>query len=251
MENPFKNDLDFLFDKIITSLHNYQRLNTILLKEIAKYETDESIYLKKNELVIEDWSDEDSSKWSKYFSTKISVVSRKENYESDIRSILSREFSFGFSQCYESFETYLKNIIMIKNSLEIKSGKDVIPHSREKLRGYESLFKLLKKSGGSHFKKFSESNHKNFDFKILFIIHTEVRHAITHSGSILDGEKFPVNPEYSILFNYLFPNNKLDRKKIQLDFDEPTLDRNLIILAEFAFQIYKIFSLEEKLEWEG
>ena len=250
MKNPFKNDLDFLFDKIITSLHNYQRLNTILLKDISKYENEESIYLKRNELVIEDWSDEDSSKWSKYFSTKISKVSEKENYEFDIQSILSREFSFGFSQCYESFESYLKNILMIKNSLEIKSGKDIIPYSREELRGYDSLFKLIRKSGGNHFKKLSKSNHKNLDFKILFNIHTEIRHAITHCGSVLDGKKFPDNPEYTKLFNYLFPNNKLDRKKIQLEFDEPTLDRNLIILAEFAFQIYKIFSLEENLDWE-
>ena len=44
--------------------------------------------------------------------------------------------------------------------------------------------------------------------------------------------------------------NKLENEIIQLKFDYKSIDKLLIYLAEFGFQIFKILSEEDNYEWK-
>ena len=55
---------------------------------------------------------------------------------------------------------------------------------------------------------------------------------------------------YKVLFEHLFPLNKLAGEVVPLAFDYKSLDRLLIYLAEFGYQMFKILSEEENYDWK-
>ena len=118
------------------------------------------------------------------------------------------------------------------------------------LKGGDTIFELVKKAGGSRFKEYSQTNCHNFKFKEIFTIFAEVRHAITHSQGQLEVLKLSLSEYHNSLFVFLFPLNELKGDIIHLKLDYKTLDRLFIILAEFGFQMFKIFSKEENYDWK-
>jgi hypothetical protein len=253
MINPYKKNLDNFFETIIDFKHTSKRLNTVLLNDVKKYTTEGANYFSGTSLVIGDWSGPTDNGWKLNFHTGIQKSTFKENYSNEIEKVLSREFGLAYSQCFEAFETLLKDLISVK-ILSDEKFREGLPankdYSRECLRGGGDIFKLVKKAGGKRFKNYSNKNNNNFRFGETFKVFSEIRHAITHSQGILNSSKIPQGKYYQVLFEHLLPLNKLDEDTIQLKFDNKTLDRLLIYLSEFGYQIFKILSEEDNYEWK-
>jgi hypothetical protein len=278
MTNPYKPYLLSFFETITDFKHNSNRLNKVLLKDVERYTAEGAIYSSGTALIIGDWTGSTDNGWKLPFHTGIDKWTEKESYAKEIKNLLSRELGLSFAQCYEALETLLKDFANVKiisdetfrNSLStekyysrnsLKGCNDIFDlikkvgatrfkeYSRSSLKGGNDIFDLIKKAGATRFKEYSKKNNNNFQFKEIFIIFSEVRHAITHSQGKLETSKIPKAKYYKELFEHLLPLNKLNAESISLKFEYKTLDHLLIYLAEFGFQIFKILSEEDNYEW--
>jgi hypothetical protein len=253
MTNPYKIHLTTFFETITDFKHTSNRLNKVLLKDVEKYSAEGATYLSATSLIIGDWTGPTDNGWKLNYHTGVNKITFKENYSNEIDKVLSREFGLAYAQCYEALETLLKDIIYIKINTD-KAFKNSLPEnkdfSRHCLKGGDDIFKLIKKAGKRRFQNYSKKNNTNFKFKEIFKIFSELRHAITHSQGILKTSKIPNNNYYKSLFEYLLPLNEIKEETILLKFKYKTLDRLLIYLTEFGYQIFKILSEEDNYEWK-
>lgn len=253
MKNPYKIHLNNFFEIITDFRHSSNRLNKVLLNDVKKYTSENSKYSSVTSLIIGDWTSQTDNGWKLSYHTGVNKITLKENYSSEINRVLSRQFGFAFSQCYEALETLLKDMVFIKINTD-KAFKISLPksknYSRHHLRGGDDIFKLIKKAGGTKFQNYSKKNNSNFKFKEIYKILSEVRHALTHSKGVLKTSKIPKDDYYQRLFEHLFPLNKLNKETVQLKFDFKVLNQLLVYLAEFGFQIFKILSEEDNYEWK-
>lgn len=253
MTNPYRIHLTNFFETITDFKHTADRLNKVLLKDVETYTAEGAKYFSGTALVIGDWTGPTDNGWKLNFHTGVRKSTFKENYANEIEKVLSREFGLAFAQCYEAFETLLKDFAYVKiasnktfrNSLTNKKF-----YTRGNLRGGDTIFELIKKAGGSRFKRYSENNNNNFKFKEVFTVFTEVRHSLTHSQGKLKVSTIPNNKYYLELFEHLFPFNRLQGETVHLLFNYKALDRLLIYLAEFGYQIFKILSEEDQYDWK-
>lgn len=253
MKNIYRGNLDLYFETITDFKHSANRLNKVLLNDVEKYKTEKSIYSSMTALVIGDWTGQTENGWKLPFHTGIGKITEKENYPVEINNMLSREFCLAFSQCYEALEKFLKDCVdsKIQNNAEYKKRIGFNEnYSRKELKGGDNIYKLIKKAGGKRLINYSKNNNNNFKFKEIFTIFSEVRHCVTHNKGCLEVSKIPNDKYYKNLFEFLFNKNKLEGKTILIEFDIKLLNKSLIYLAEFGFQIYKILSEEDNYEWE-
>lgn len=251
MINPYKIHLSSFFETIIDFNHTANRYNKVILEDVKKYTAEGATYFSGSRLIIGDWTGPSDNGWKITFNTGIKKSVFKENYASEIENVLSREFGLAFCQCYEAFETLLKDFVYLKIQNDQKFKENLKKEfTRENLRGGEEIFKLIKKASGNRFKKYSKSTNNNFKFSQLFRILSEVRHAITHSKGRLETLKVKKDNYYIELFEHLFPLNKLENEYVQIKFDYKILYKLLICLSEFGYQIFKILSEEDKYDWK-
>ena len=253
MKNPYKIHLTKFFEIVTDFKHTSNRLNKVLLNDVKKYTSEDSKYFSGTSLVIGDWTGPTDNGWKINYHTGVNKTTFKENYSNEINRVLSREFGFAFSQCYEALEALLKDLVFIKINTD-EAFKNSLPkntdYSRHRLKGGEDIFKLIKKAGGTRFQNYSKKNNTNFKFKETFRIFSEVRHAITHSQGVLKTSKIPNNDYYKRLFEHLLPLNELNEETVHLKFNHKTLNQLLVYLAEFGYQIFKIFSEEDRYDWK-
>lgn len=253
MKNPYRIHLNSYFETIIDFKHTANRLNSVLLKDVEIFTDEKAIFFSGSALVISDWSGSTDKGWEKNFHTGILKSTMKEQYASEINSVLSREFGMMFAQCFEALERFLKNIAREKGKVD-QVFRNLMLHadysSQGRLKGGVAIFNLIKIAGGFRFKEYSQKNNHNFKFKEVFTVFAEIRHVITHSQANLRVDKIPATHYYKNLFEHMLPLNNLTGDKITLLFDYKTIDRLLIYLAEFGYQIFKILSEEENYEWE-
>lgn len=253
MTNPYKYHLTSFFETITEFKHTSNRLNNVLLKDVEKYTADGAHFFSATSLVIGDWTGPTDNGWKLPFHSGVHRLTEKENYSNEIENLLSREFGLTFAQSFEAFETLLKDFVDSKINTDtsfkesLSEDKD---YSRSALRGGEEIFKLIKKAGGERFKKYSKQNNNNFRFTETFKVFLEVRHAITHSQGKIKTSKIPKDNYYEKLFEHMLPLNKLEGETVQLKFEFRTLDRLLIFISEFGFQIFKILSENDNYEWK-
>ena len=114
----------------------------------------------------------------------------------------------------------------------------------------ENLFKLIKKACGPNFEIYSKNNNNNLRFKELWTVLSECRHAITHSQAVINLNKINKTEYHKKIFDYLFLSTVLRDNNITIELDYSSLDHLLKIVSEFAFQIYKLLSQSENLDWE-
>ncbi|MBQ0737253.1 hypothetical protein [Aquimarina celericrescens] len=253
MTNPYKIHLSTFFESITDFKHKSNRLNKVLREDVKKYTADGAKYFSATSLVIGDWTGPTDNGWKLPFHSGINKITEKENYAHEVENLLSREFGLTFSQCFEAFETLLKDLIHTKilNDEIFKSSlPDNIKIERSSLKGGEDIFKLIKKAGGERFKKYSKQNNNNFKFAETFKVFSEIRHSIIHSKGQLKTSKIPKDVYYKKLFEHMLPLNKLQGETIQLKFQFNVLNKLLIYISEFDFQIFKILSEEDKYDWK-
>lgn len=253
MNNPYREYLDFFFNTITDFKHKTNRINKVLTLDAQLYQTEGSHYYAGTSLIISDWSGPTDNGWAINFHTGTLKTTVKDNYLEEINKILSREFGYAFSQCFEALEKLLKDFISIKIETDIKfknSLGQTKDYSRENLKGGDELFKLIKKACGENFNKTSNKTNNNFKLKQFFKIISETRHAIVHSQSFLKTGKIPKDKYYTNLFHFMFPMNKLENETIELIFNYQILDKLLIYIAEFGYQLYKLICQTESIDWK-
>ena len=83
-------------------------------------------------------------------------------------------------------------------------------------------------------------------------MYVELRHSITHSNSIVEKNKIIKDHYTEKLFKIIMPEAEIKKDHIILKMNFKVFRANMKIINEFAFQIYKIFSIEEgfKYDWK-
>ncbi|MFB9055466.1 hypothetical protein ACFFU9_01810 [Mariniflexile ostreae] len=259
MTNPYKIHLDQFFEKLLYYRHISGRIDKVFKKEIEMYSSDKATMHFASALIISDWTGPTDNGWELNFHTGISTETTKENYEEEIKNISSRQRCLLYAQSFESFERFLKDCLFNKLerdseirdyviSLLPKNQNSVI--SRRNMPSGDKLFNVLKKVGGKTFKKFTTSNNLDIKFRELWTILSEVRHAVTHNESTIDLVKINKSDHHFDIFNYLFNSKKLSDEKIIIELDYKKFEKLIKRFSEFAFQVFKLISVEEKLEWK-
>lgn len=253
MTNPYRLHLNSFFETITDFKHTANRLNKVLLNDVKIYTAEGARYFSGTALVIGDWSGPTDNGWKLNFHTGIQKSTLKENYANEINSVLSREFGLAFAQCFEALERFLKKVAREKGKTD-QAIQNLLSDKKysngDSLKGGDAIFDLIKKACGSRFNEYSRDNNHNFKFKEIFTSFAEVRHAVTHAQGELKVMKLSKSKYHKVLFEHLFPLNKLAGEVLPLAFDYKTLDRLLIYLAEFGYQIFKILSEEENYDWK-
>ena len=244
MSNPYKKHLIQLFQRIIELRHSSNRINLVLKRDVVKYTAEGARFFSGSSLIISDWTGETDNGWELNFHTGISIKTEKENYAREVDNLVSRECCLAFAQSFEALETFFKECIY-QNSLLHN-----IPVERKKISGGDNLFKLVKKACGENFLKFSKKNNKNVHFKQFWSTISESRHAIVHSSCKINMNQINKSPDHFATFKYLFDCVDLDDKIFLIRLTYKQLDKVLKHVSEFAYQIYKLLSEKENLQYE-
>lgn len=121
----------------------------------------------------------------------------EKNLEETLENLKIHYFNFVIAQCFEAFETFLKDIISVfltLNSTNIKIDKpintmtfetcrkDISTYSRSKNRYNKRLFNLIYQIN-PEVAKTENKNFLHFDFKQWNVVFTDIRHCIVHGNS--------------------------------------------------------------------
>lgn len=259
MTNTYKKYLEEFFEKLLYYRHISGRINRVYQKDIKQYNSDKAIMHFASALIISDWTGPTDNGWEINFHTGVFTETTKENYKSEIEKISSRQLCFLYAQSFESFERFLKDCLFDRLgrddaireyaiSLLPKNSHPSI--TRAKMPGGNSLFKVLKKAGGKSFKDFTSKNNLHIKFKELWTILSEVRHSVTHKESLIGLELINKSDHHSEIFSYLFNSKKVSDDLLLIDLDYNKFEKLIKRFSEFAFQIFKLLSNEENLEWK-
>lgn len=77
----------------------------------------------------------------------------------------------------------------------------------------------------------------------------ELRNSITHSNGIIEKNTIIKDSYSEVLFKLLFPDSDIEKNNIILAMTYKAFSKIMKTLNEFAFQIYKIFSVECKFNY--
>lgn len=241
MENPYKKILIDLFESTNYYYHVSYRIDNLLKNESKRLMKENSEFHTSNAVVIADWTGPTENGWELPFHTNVFTTTNENNYIEEMEKIKSRENLFNFAQSFEVFQKFLKNCIITKNP----------GINRNDLKSNDVILKKLKVEGGITFEKFSSKNNNNFNFEKLFEMLVVLRNAITHSNSVVEKNKIIKKKTYTKkLFKVLMPNAEFNKNEIILNMNLNELRSNMKIINEFAFQIFKIFSIEEGLKYD-
>jgi hypothetical protein len=259
MTISYKKSLDQFFEKLLYYRHISGRIDKVFQKEIEEYSSDKAIIHFASALIISDWTGPTENGWVINFHSGINTETTKDNYKSEIEKIHSRQLCLLYAQSFESFERFLKDCLFDRLGRDDNFKEFVIsllPKNRNssitraKMPGGDNLFIALKKAGGESFKDFSSRNNINIKFKELWTILSEVRHAITHNESIIGLNLVNQSDYHYDLFNYLFNSKSVSNDSLLIELDYGKFEKLIKRFTEFAFQIFKLLSIEEHLAWE-
>jgi|GEM_PF-609720 hypothetical protein len=260
MINPYKIYLDGFFENLLYFRHISGRIDKVFHKEVKDYSKDKNIISFTSALVISDWTKPTDNGWEVNFHTGIVTHTSKDNYELEVRKIFSKQLCLLYAQSFEAFERFVKDCLFdkIERDESIREYTiSLLPKNQQssivrgKMPGGGNLFKVLKKGGGETFKNFTEKNNLNIKFSELWTILSEARHSITHMESEIKFELINKTKHHGEIFEFLFNSNQISSNLISIELDYQKFERLIKRFSEFAYQIFKVLSVEEELEWES
>lgn len=86
-------------------------------------------------------------------------------------------------------------------------------------------------------------------FKELWTILSETRHSITHNDSEISISFLKKSNNHWAIFEYLFESKVVSEDTVLITLDYKKFDRLNKRFAEFAYQLFKILSVEEGLKF--
>lgn len=251
--NPYKLHLEKFFSRLLELRHTAARMKTVLLNSVKDFENNSEIkFISGSALIISDWTGALDNRCQRNYHTGISKITFKENYKEEVDNIISQECCLAFAQSFEALERFLKDCVFTKLQKDEKYRKELNIEEeilRENLPGGDKLFKWVKKAGDPFFSKSSKKNNENMKYKELWTILSEVRHAITHSSSIIKCTKVKKTDYHSDVFKEFFCYSSIDEQTVLIRLDYRKLDYLVKGIAEFAFQVFKALCMEENIDW--
>jgi hypothetical protein len=254
--NPYQEHIEFLFSRILELRHICSHLSSVLNDSIRKIETNANIkFISGSSLIISDWTEPQDSKWEINYHTGVSKITFKENYKEEVKKIISIECCYAFAQTFEALEEYLKDCVFLRMKQNQKfqetvQNKHPKNNSRENLPGGDNLFKLIKKAFGNNFVEITRQDEQKIRFTEFWCILSEIRHCIVHSKSVIKLSKINKSDYHHVIFNSFFDFAKYENDLIQIELDYEKLDNLLKNISEFAFQIFKLLSIQENFDWQ-
>jgi hypothetical protein len=256
MNNEYKIFLDNYFSTLLEFIHNCRRLDKVIILDIEKYTQTGSVYESNSTLILSDWTGKTDNGWVLPFHSGLFKNTSRENYKSEMISVLSRELCLMYCQSYESLEKFFKDCVFYKAKNDLNFNEDIKKtfkiegvRTRENIKGGDLLYKAIKKVGKKTLHKLSKENNTNIKFGELLKILSEVRHSITHSKSVIKKSKINKTQYHNQIFEFLFSYSEINNEQLRIELDFSKFEYLIIKLAEFGFQIFKAISIEENLNW--
>lgn len=251
--NPYKAHLDELFGRIIELRHTVSNINSTLNSSVKNLTNKQGIFLSGSALVISDWTGPTDNGWEINFHTGFRKITITEDYENEVKRVISQECCYAFAQSFEALEKFLKDCVFQKTPSRPKClwffrKRNAKKLKRESLSG-DKLFKMIKQTGDPYFSNFSSNNNKKLKFKELWTILSECRHSITHSKSIVALNKIKRTDYHFKIFKSLFLYSIKDENSVIIELDLKRLTDVLDTISEFAFQVFKSISQKEGEDW--
>jgi hypothetical protein len=254
--NPYQEYLELFYSRILELRHISSHLNSVLSRSLKKIETlVDSKFIAGSALIISDWTEPIDSIWEINYHTGITKITFKENYDDEVKRIISQECCYAFAQSFEALEKYLKDCVFLRMKQEqefheLVEKKHPKNHSRENLPGGDKLFDLVKKAFGNNFSEVTRQKEQKFKFKEFWSILSETRNCIVHSKSIIKLSKINKSDHHQQIFNSFFGFTVYEKDSIIVELDYEKLDTTLKNISEFAFQIFKHLSIQENFDWQ-
>lgn len=259
MNNQYVNYLNIFFEKLIYYRHISGRTSEILKKDLQDYNSEKAYIHFASALIISDWTSPTDNGWEINFHTGIFTETKNENYKSEIKKITSKHLCFLYAQSFESFERFVKDCIYNRSTrdnavkeyiLKLLPNQDSANFTRERMPSGDKLLKVLKKAGGKSFTFHSSNNNLNIKFKELWSTLADVRHSITHNESTIEYSIISRSKEHLKIFNYLFNSSNISVNSVLIELDYQKFEILIKRFAEFAYQIFKLLSIEENTLWQ-
>jgi hypothetical protein len=95
----------------------------------------------------------------------------------------------------------------------------------------------------------SQTNNYNLSFSEFWCVLSIVRHAITHSQSIIRKALVFKSLTHKLIFNHFFIYHECDQNNIEIRLNYDKLEKLIKSIAEFSFQIFKILSIQKDYDW--
>ncbi len=255
--NPFHPPLLVFFNKILEYRHTTDRVCKVLLEDAKRYDSEGARYFSGSALIISDLSGPTDNGWELNFHTGVLRQTLKDGYRDEIVKLVSRECCLTYSQSFEAFETFLKDILYyhVTQSEGFRNEVNAMINpntkvTRKTMPGGDKLFKALNKAAGHIIKDLFTDNNLGLRHKETFTALSQARHAIVHSGSIVQLSKVNTSKLQLDIFNYFFDSEYLGNSHLAIKLDVPRYQKLLKRFSEYAFQIFKAMSINYDLEYD-
>jgi len=256
MSNNYQPFLNKFFNRLLELRHTSSHLNSVLKQTIKRITGLKKIaFVSASSLVISDWTGPTDKGWTINYHTGVSKITYIKDYEQEVELIISYQCCYSFAQSFEALETFFKDCIYFKSQNDkdyIEKIKSSVKGSinRQNIPGGYLLFKFIKLACNDTFKQYSTRNNRNIKFNEFWTVLSEVRHSVIHSSSIIEIAKLKKTDYHFDVFKYFFNYTQLNGGSIQISLDYQKLDYLIKAISEFGYQIFKVLSITDKLEWD-
>ncbi|QIX60477.1 hypothetical protein HER32_04450 [Hymenobacter sp. BT18] len=219
-------------------------------------------FLSASSLVIGDLTGPDDDGWKLYYHTGKNYIVQSKLYESEIRNYEFREANYSVIQAYESFSTFLKDILASYLFLnkDFSSIKHVDYNSslidyKESMRKYNSgrnnkdLFKLIRELS-SQFRNGENNNGAGMNIYEWYQALSVTRHALVHSEGVIKGKTIgEISSTQKGILHGEFCGKNCSNGYINVNMTIDVADKTLERIAELAYFVFKCLSIEIGKEW--
>lgn len=273
MDNPYKEELNIFFTRVVELQNILFHLTNILKKDLeSKVESvpkgqEKDGFALGSHLIISDISGKKRKGDNLIFPTGYTKQVNWDKYEKEIRDMISREASFLISQAYESFNRFLKNCSAIFLFLNKKIAADIDKkfadcETIEEFKRYirksrntcypSQLFKIL----DANCIEYNQLNAKNILNAKLSDYHKSLaffRHKVTHTSSTFTKKELNdkiLSRGLKEIFEHHFLYQETEGGEFKFKMDKHKGRFVISRTAEVGFQIYKGLSKCADFKWK-
>jgi hypothetical protein len=220
-------------------------------------------------LVIRDLTEWPPHGWAVHYGSG-HFVTRGEEFLATVDLLLARSAALAVSQAFEVFETFLRDtaarlltarpsLIDARQSREAARFRKSRPRYgrdpfwrvviRRVYRSNSDALLVWLRSAAPHLKVAELRNNRAINLRVWFRVFTAVRHAVTHTASILPPSS--INGLTRRQRQYLarfFPGRR-DRIGYHLTLTDDNVEEVLRLAAEYGYAIFKAEAIVLGLEW--
>lgn len=269
MTNPFLNELDTYFNRLVELQFSLFQISTVLKRDLKKHQeltsNDTADELKAaSGLGISDLTGETDNGWEINFPTDYEKIIKYSEYENEIANFIARESGHSIAQACEVFVRFLKNSVAVQlyhsqeKALEISQKfsecqtKEEFKQQLRKIRKLGSpklLFEILEDSS-SEFEEMNRNNNLNIELTSFYEVLAFVRHKVTHSSSRF--KKSAIHnwdDEKKYIFDNYYSTVPIENESL-IKMERLQAQRVIKRTAELGFIIFKSLSMHHGYEWD-